>query len=123
MDSSTGALMAANLPVGVCCPHRNITPTPMQHPSYREDDEGRWIYYHGYVQVGSTWKFSTLEWCGRPEPWRAQYYTRRCGECNKKFSNPWVPVCEDCWPDSTSYPSWDYVIQLDRRYKGENNGQ
>ncbi len=106
-------------PVEDVCNHKNPTPVPMQHPSYR--GEGGWIYYHGWVQVGSTWKFSSSEWCGKPEPWRWKQYLRYCGGCDIEFSNPWIPVCEKCWvedgQDSASYPSWQHVIRLDQEYK------
>lgn len=108
-------------PVGSVCEHRSPAVTPMQHPSYRE--EGGWIYYHGYFLVKKAGSIK-LEWCGKPEPWRWKQYLRYCGECDIEFSNPWVPVCKECWiadgMDSESYPSWDHVIRLDQERKMGN---
>lgn len=98
-------------PVGEVCNHKSLV-TPMQLSDYRLDDEGKWIYYHGFEIVKKE-----LIVCGKPELWRWKYYLRYCGGCNKLFSNPWIPVCPPCAAKDTShwYPTWDRVIQLDMR--------
>lgn len=104
------------------CPHKSPTVTPMQHPSYRESDIG-WVWYHGYYLEKKQGQMRIL-WCGLPEPWRRKQYIRECGGCGRKISNPWVPVCESCWKEDNRdpYPSWEYVIELDRRRKGHRDG-
>jgi hypothetical protein len=105
--------MRPDPPVGACCPHSGtVTVSPMQHPSYRESDEG-WIYYHKFMMLGRG-SDMRLVTCARPEVWRWKSYIRRCGACNGWFSNPWVPVCESCWdPDDGPFPSWERVIRWD----------
>lgn len=87
----------------------------MQLPAYRVGEHG-WLYYHGWYLVGKSHDMR-VAWCGKPEPWRWKQELRICFMCDKWFSNPWVPVCPDCWdPEEGQYPSWEYVIELEQRH-------
>lgn len=110
-------------PVGEVCSHSKITPRAIQLPAFRYDDDDSWIYYHGFIVKESVRKDREV-WniCGKPELWMWQYYQRECGSCGVMISNPWVPVCDECWSNELQgigrlqpYPSWDFVIKTDMR--------
>lgn len=101
-------------PVEEICPHKKFDPSPMQDPLWRLDDSDKSIYYHKYYEAEGN-----LLICGKPERWRWNQYLRYCGECNRLFSNPWVPICGRCWvtiyEDLGTFPSWRNVIRWDIR--------
>lgn len=102
------------------CTHNRVNPTPMQLRAYRYDDEGNWVWYHGFYLVD---KGTRLEICGKPELWRWMKNVRECVECGGDFSNPWVPACKSCWTRARNllhltgvqYPSWQEIIRRDMR--------
>lgn len=97
-------------PVGEVCNHGRLKGfCPIQNPRYARDDNGANIYYHSYRVVMKDGT-PTLERCGKPEIWQWKYYAARCDVCDKTYSNPWVPLCEECWDEPSPYPSWAFVI-------------
>jgi hypothetical protein len=99
------------IPVGEVCNHRIEGWAHIYKlKAYAEDEHGQDIFYHGSHLVRSRDNTLSWEYCGKPEAWRWNYYLARCGECGTKFSNPWLPICGDCWTDEGIYPSWQYVI-------------
>lgn len=89
---------------------------PEQAGEYSLTEDGDHVYCHSYFHwiEGSRWRSSLLSICGKPYEWQWRAWMRICGDCGKKYSNPWVPVCAECWDDPNMYPSWEYIIASHR---------
>lgn len=109
-------------PVGEICSHDADGWSHIyKQQQYAEDDEGKTIYFRS-MHLVRTNKDEPPHWeyCGRPEAWRWLHYAAPCEECGQTYSNPWVPVCGDCWDEPGIYPSWAYVIACEMNNDARN---
>lgn len=84
---------------------------------FAQDEYGDDLYAHVYFHwttMSTSYKnnftYSLPSVCCKPFKEFYNAWLRDCDLCGTRYSNPWVPVCADCWDDPQTYPSWQYVI-------------